>query len=160
MGAIVGGRAAGILAAVVGGLIAWFLWMPPRGSFTLEWPIGHLTVGLYITTTTILLLVRGLNETLKALESERDLSAELFRELQHRTANSLQAFPRCCGRTEAQSNAIPSVTLGVIDTARRPFEIMSRVNRRLYNPDRRLTRRWHSVARCPPHPIKTAAAPV
>jgi hypothetical protein len=107
MGAIVGGRAAGILAAVVGGLIAWFLWMPPRGSFTLEWPIGHLTVGLYITTTTILLLVRGLIETLKALESERDLSAELFRELQHRTANSLQAFPRRCRRTEAQSNAIP-----------------------------------------------------
>jgi len=28
---------------------------------------------------------RGLNQTLRALESERDLSAELFRELQHRT---------------------------------------------------------------------------
>jgi K+-sensing histidine kinase KdpD len=160
MGAMVGGRAAGILAAVVGGLIAWFLWMPPRGSFTLEWPIGHLTVGLYITTTTILLLVRGLNETLRALESERDLSAELFRELQHRTANNLQSISAMLRQNRSAIERDPSVTLGVIDTAHRRFEIMSRVNRRLYNPDRRLTRRWHSVARCPPHPIKMAAAPV
>src|ERR1700712_5848585 len=51
---LVGGRAAGILAAVVGGLVAWLLWLPPRGTFALDWPTGHLTVGLYIMTSTIL----------------------------------------------------------------------------------------------------------
>jgi two-component system, sensor histidine kinase PdtaS len=97
---LVGGRMAGILAAVLGGLIAWYLWLPPRHSFVLEWPAGHLSVVLYVVTSTILLLLtRGLNETLKALEKERDLSAELFRELQHRTANNCRAYRHYCGRT-------------------------------------------------------------
>src|SRR6266852_6179485 len=88
---LVGGRLAGNLAAVVGGIIAWYLWLPTRGTFALEWPTGQLTILLYVLTSTILLLsTRGLNETLRELEKERDLSAELFRELQHRTANNLQ----------------------------------------------------------------------
>ena len=53
---LVGGRAAGILAAVIGGIAAWYLWVPPRGTFELEWPVGHLTIALYITTSTVLLL--------------------------------------------------------------------------------------------------------
>src|SRR6476620_11906179 len=78
---LVGGRRAGILAAILGGIAAWYLWLPPRGTFSLEWPIGPLTILLYILTSTILLLLtRGLNETLKELEKERDLSAKLFRE--------------------------------------------------------------------------------
>jgi len=55
-----------------------------------------LTVALYIVTATILLfLMRGLNETMSASERERDLSAELFRELQHRVA---KVFRDCCGK--------------------------------------------------------------
>jgi two-component sensor histidine kinase len=133
---LVGGRAAGILAAVVGGLAAWYLWLPPRGTFALEWPTGHLTVGLYILTSTILLLLmRGLNETLKELESERDLSAELFRELQHRTANNLQSISAMLRQNRSAIKRDPSVALEVIDTAHRRFEIMSRINRRLYSPE-------------------------
>jgi K+-sensing histidine kinase KdpD len=133
---LVGGRAAGILAAIIGGLVAWFLWLPPRGTFALEWPSGHLTVALYILTSTILLLLmRGLNETLKALESERDLSADLFRELQHRTANNLQSISAMLLQNRNAIGRDPSLALGVIDTAHRRFEIMSRINRRLYSPD-------------------------
>src|SRR3981081_1536625 len=88
---LVGGRLAGIFAASGGGVIVWYLWLPPRGTFSLQWPTSHLTILLYVITSTILLLLtRGLNETLRDLEKERDLSAELFRELQHRTANNLQ----------------------------------------------------------------------
>jgi two-component sensor histidine kinase len=135
---LVGGRAAGILAAIVGGLVAWYLWLPPRGAFKLDWPIGHLSVGLYILTSTILLLLmRGLNETLRALESERDLSAELFRELQHRTANNLQSISAMLRQNRNAIERDSSVALGVIDTAHRRFEIMSRINRRLYSPDMR-----------------------
>jgi two-component sensor histidine kinase len=133
---LVGGRAAGILAAVVGGLVAWLLWLPPRGTFALEWPTGHLSVALYILTSTILLLLmRGLNETLRALESERDLSSELFRELQHRTANNLQSISAMLRQNRSAVERDPSLALGVIDTAHRRFEIMSRINRRLYSPE-------------------------
>jgi two-component sensor histidine kinase len=135
---LVGGRAAGILAAVVGGLVAWYFWLPPRGTFVLQWPTGHLSVALYIATSTILLLLmRGLNETLRALESERDLSTELFRELQHRTANNLQSISAMLRQNRETIQRDPSVALEVIDTAHRRFEIMSRINRRLYSPEMR-----------------------
>jgi two-component sensor histidine kinase len=118
---VVGGRLAGILAAVVGGLIAWYLWLPPRGTFSLDWPDSQLTIILYVVTSTILLLLtRGLNETLKELEKERDLSAELFRELQQ----NREAISRDPGKA-----------LDVVESAERRFEIMSRINRRLYNPE-------------------------
>src|SRR5258708_20183385 len=45
---VVGGRLAGILAAVVGGLIAWYLWLPPRGTFSLVWPHSPPPTILYL----------------------------------------------------------------------------------------------------------------
>src|ERR1700688_4823629 len=47
---------AGNRAAVVGGVIAWYLWLPTRGTLGLEWPTGQLTILLYVLTSTILLL--------------------------------------------------------------------------------------------------------
>ena len=133
---VVGGRLAGILAAVVGGLIAWYLWLPPRGTFAMEWPTGPLTIVLYIVTSIILLLLtRGLNETLKELEKERDLSAELFRELQHRTANNLQNVSALLRQNREAISRAPGKALEVLDSAERRFEIMSRINRRLCNPE-------------------------
>jgi two-component sensor histidine kinase len=125
---LVGGRLAGIAA--------WYLWLPPRGTFSLEWPIGPLTILLYILTSTILLLLtRGLNETLKELEKERDLSAELFRELQHRTANNLQNVSALLRTNREAIRRDPANALDILDSAERRFEIMSRINRRLYNPE-------------------------
>ena len=135
---VVGGRLAGILAAVVGGLIAWYLWLPPRGTFAMEWPTGQLTIFLYIVTSIILLLLtRGLNETLKELEKERDLSAELFRELQHRTANNLQNVSALLRQNREAIRRDPSKAIDVVESAERRFEIMSQINRRLYNPEMR-----------------------
>jgi two-component sensor histidine kinase len=132
---LVGGRMAGILAAVLGGLLAWYLWLPPRLTFVLEWPAGHLAVVLYAVTSTILLLLtRGLNETLKALEKERDLSAELFRELQHRTANNLQSVSALLRQNRKAIEDNPGKAVRIIDGAMNRFEIMSRINRRLYGP--------------------------
>ena len=133
---LVGGRVAGILAAVLGGLIAWYLWLPPRHSFMLEWPIGHLSFVLYgVTSTILLLLTRGLNETLKALEKERDLSAELFRELQHRTANNLQSVSALLRQNRKAIEDNPGKAIRIIDGAMNRFEIMSRINRRLYSQE-------------------------
>jgi two-component sensor histidine kinase len=133
---LVGGRRAGILAAILGGVVAWYFWLPPRRTFALEWPAGPLTILLYAATSTILLLLtRGLSETLRALEGERDLSAELFRELQHRTANNLQSVSALLQQNRRAVERDPAVALDVIDTAQRRFEIMSRLNRRLYNPE-------------------------
>src|SRR5258706_4804177 len=45
---VVGGRLAGILAAVVGCLIAWYLWLSPPGTLSLEWPGSPLPIVLYV----------------------------------------------------------------------------------------------------------------
>jgi two-component sensor histidine kinase len=133
---LTGGRMAGILCAIVGGLVAWYFWLPPRHTFVLLWPSGYLTVLLYVITSTILLLLtRGLNETLRALERERDLSAELFRELQHRTANNLQNVSALLRQNRRAIEADPSRAGSVIEAAERRFEVMSRINRRLYDPE-------------------------
>jgi two-component sensor histidine kinase len=133
---LVGGRAAGIAAAVLGGIVAWYLWLPPRRSFALEYPAGQLTIVLYaVTSTILLLLMRGLNETFKALEAERDLSAELFRELQHRTANNLHSVSALLQQNRRAVEKDPTVAVDIIVTAQRRFEIMSRINRRLYSPE-------------------------
>ena len=133
---LVGGRAAGILAAVIGGIASWYLWVPPRGSFALDWPVGHLTIALYVVTSVLLLLLmRGLNETMQALERERDLSADLFRELQHRTANNLQSISGMLRQNRRAIQSDPSVALNVIDAAELRFEVMSRINRKLYSPE-------------------------
>jgi two-component sensor histidine kinase len=133
---LVGGRLAGILAAVMGGIVAWYLWLPPRGTFSVEWPTAQLTILLYVLTSTILLLLtRGLNETLRELEKERDLSAELFRELQHRTANNLHNVSALLRQNREAIRREPSRAAEVIDSAERRFEIMSRINRRLYSPE-------------------------
>jgi two-component sensor histidine kinase len=88
-----------------------------------------------VTSTILLLLTRGLNETLKALEKERDLSAELFRELQHRTANNLQSVSALLRQNRKAIEDNPSKALRIIDGAMNRFEIMSRINRRLYSQE-------------------------
>ena len=99
-------------------------------------PTGQLTILLYIVTSIILLLLtRGLNETLKELEKERDLSAELFRELQHRTANNLQNVSALLRQNREAIRRDPGKAVDVVESAERRFEIMSRINRRLYNPE-------------------------
>jgi hypothetical protein len=134
--ALVGGRRAGILAAIIGGLAAWYLWMPPRRSWNLEWPTGYLSLALYAFSATIILLaVRSLNEAMRTLEAERDLSSTLFKELQHRTANNLQVVSAMLQRNRDLVRRHPEAAPAVIDAAATRFEVMSRINRLLYSPD-------------------------
>src|SRR5258707_15396738 len=70
---LVGGRIAGILSAIIGGVIAWDFWLPPRGRLRLEWPVWLFPAALNVVTSTVLLLlIRGLIETMPALEKERN----------------------------------------------------------------------------------------
>jgi K+-sensing histidine kinase KdpD len=93
---LVGGRLAGILAAGVGGIIAWYLWLPPRGTFSLEWPTAQLTILLYVLTSTILLpLTHGLNETLKDLERSVTYRRNCFVSYSTALPTTFKMFLRC-----------------------------------------------------------------
>jgi two-component sensor histidine kinase len=59
----------------------------------------------------------------------------LFRELQHRTANNLQNVSALLRQNRDAIRRDPSKAAELIDSAERRFEIMSRINRRLYSPE-------------------------
>jgi two-component sensor histidine kinase len=59
----------------------------------------------------------------------------LFRELQHRTANNLQNVSALLRQNREAIRRDPGKAVDVIESAERRFEIMSRINRRLYNPE-------------------------
>src|SRR5690606_14828142 len=47
----IGGRSAGITAAVLGGLLADYYLIAPTPSFALEWPAGWVAMGFYTLTS-------------------------------------------------------------------------------------------------------------
>ena len=52
---------------------------------------------------------------MKELEKERDLSAELFRELQHRTANNLQNVSALLRQNREEIRRDPGKALDVVE---------------------------------------------
>jgi K+-sensing histidine kinase KdpD len=94
--ALVGGLRAGILVALLSGLTAWYWFVAPIESFWLPWPDGYLIMIFFVITAAIqLYVIRTLNLAVDQLSEERDRTAVLFKELQHRVANNLQ-FVSCC----------------------------------------------------------------
>ena len=64
---------------------------------------------------------------MRSLEAPRGLSAELFRELEHRTTNNLQSLSAMLRQSQKQVERDPAAAIDVIDEASRRFEIMGRI---------------------------------
>jgi K+-sensing histidine kinase KdpD len=98
--ALVGGAEAAILAAVLGGLVAYWLFVPPEwgvASFRVEQLVSLV---LYGTSSAIIVLAaqsyRGLLQRLRTEEAVRRL---LNLELVHRNKNILAAVQAIVGQT-------------------------------------------------------------
>ena len=128
-----GGIRIGLAVAAVCTLVAWVLFFPPYGTFTLATP-HVITMGIFIVTAALeLYVIRGLNVAINDLSEARERSSTLFRELQHRVANNLQFVAallmrrrKLLGPDTAAADAIAS--------AQARLETMSRVHRRLHDP--------------------------
>jgi two-component sensor histidine kinase len=128
-----GGIRIGLAVAAVCTLVAWVLFFPPYGTFTLATP-HVITMGIFIFTAALeLYVIRGLNVAINDLSEARERSSTLFRELQHRVANNLQFVAallmrrrKLLGPDTAAADAIAS--------AQARLETMSRVHRRLHDP--------------------------
>ena len=128
-----GGIRIGLAVAAVCTLVAWVLFFPPYGTFTLATP-HVITMGIFIFTAALeLYVIRGLNVAINDLSEARERSSTLFRELQHRVANNLQFVAallmrrrKLLGPDTAAADAIAS--------AQARLETMSRVHRRLNDP--------------------------
>jgi two-component sensor histidine kinase len=136
LAALVSGVRAGILVTVLSGATAWYWFVAPIGSVWLPWPDGYILMIFFVTTASILLyIIRTLNLAVDQLWEERDRTATLFKELQHRVANNLQFVSSLLNWQRRTAISDPANSARALDIAQNRLELMGRIHRRLYDPE-------------------------
>jgi two-component sensor histidine kinase len=128
-----GGIRIGFAFALVSTIIAWTLFFPPYGTFTLATPHRISMLVFVVTASLELYVIWSLNLAMHALAESRERSNTLFRELQHRVANNLQ-FVSALLWLRRKTLPSDSAAAEALDTARARLQMMSRVHRRLHDP--------------------------
>jgi two-component sensor histidine kinase len=128
-----GGIRIGVGFAAVSTLIAWVLFFPPYGTFTLATPHRISMVIFVMTASLELYVIWSLNLAIHALAKSQERSNTLFRELQHRVANNLQFVSALLWRRR-KALAPDGPGAEALDAARARLDMMSRVHRRLHDP--------------------------
>lgn len=135
------GVRAGAVEAVLCGLAAWYYLIAPFNSFYLTSNTA-LALGFYIViVATDIALIAVMNGALARLSVERRRSEHLahsrelmFHELQHRVSNSLQVISSLL-QLQRRDVDDPAAR-AALDTAVARLNIVSRIQRRLHDPDR------------------------
>lgn len=142
------GPRCGIVAAVVCGLFAWYVFIPPRGAFDR----GTITAMLFYTgvVTVDIWLVHLMQASnarlLAAREDVRQLAEErghlveraelLFQEMQHRVGNNLQMVGAVLS-LQMRGLTEPTARRALSDAAAR-LQIIGTIQRQLYRQDGQL----------------------
>ena len=139
--AFLAGRGPAVLSAALSLLAAWYFFIEPLGSFTLNAPVATALAFFATVLLVDILLIHGLQQRQeKLVESQRELAAMaeqrtlLFKELQHRVANNLASISAMLRLQRRQIERDPAVALGVLGSADARIELMGRVHRQLYDP--------------------------
>lgn len=139
--AFVAGLGPGVVCATLSGLFAWYFFVPPLHSFVATFETG-VALSLYVFIVTVdLAVIHVMLQSLRKLRVAQALTATLhdeqrtmFHELQHRVANNM-AF--IASVLQLERRRAPALGGGVtaFDAAIARIEVMSRIHRRLYEPD-------------------------
>lgn len=137
----------GMVAAVLCGFFAWFLFIPPRMSLALD--LGSLTAMLFYSAVVAIDIVlvhlmqsatarlRAAREDVRQLAEERGHLAErsqvLFQELQHRVGNNLQMVGAVLA-LQMRSLSDPDAKKALSDATAR-LQVIGTIQRRLYRQD-------------------------
>jgi two-component sensor histidine kinase len=131
---MVGGLRAGVIVTVLSGLVGWWWLISPVE--TSPWPHGYLIIMFFVITAAIqLYVIRTLNLAVDQLSEERDRTATLFKELQHRVANNLQFVSSLLNWHRRTASSDPVAGAKALDMAHNRLELIGRIHRRLYDPD-------------------------
>ena len=139
--AFLGGTRQGVACAVLSTIAAWYWFIPPFGSFDLGFQALvalAFFMGVMAVDIVIIHLMNEAVERSKRQEAEASMLAEerrtLFQELQHRIANNLAFVSSLLGihKRRLSGNAEAAAAL---EDARLRLETLSRVHRRLYDPE-------------------------
>lgn len=137
----VAGRGPGIACAVLSGLAAWYVFVPPVFSFTVTPQVATAMLFYTGVVAVDIFLIDGLTRRQRQLEDSEarlaDMAAHqalLFKELQHRVANNLASVSSMLRLQRRQIERDPALALPLIDRADERIEMMGRVHRQLYDP--------------------------
>ncbi|WP_375394839.1 sensor histidine kinase [uncultured Sphingomonas sp.] len=129
----------GAIATAIGGLLAWYWFIPPRHLFVAT-PTAVTGLLLFVMTAGIpVLLVYWMQTANRALTVERETSERLaatrellFRELQHRVSNNLQVV---AGLLALQKRRVHDIDArAALDESARRLTVIGRISRQLYDP--------------------------
>ncbi|WP_324696648.1 sensor histidine kinase [Novosphingobium aerophilum] len=137
----------GVVAAVICGFFAWYLFIPPRFGFAFDSKtLVSLAFYLGVVTVDIALvhLMQSANsrlhvarENVRLLAEERGVLAErtelLFQELQHRVGNNLQMIGAVLS-LQMRGLAEPTARRAIANAAGR-LQVIGRIQRQLYKSD-------------------------
>ena len=134
------GRGPGIFAAILCGLISWYVFIPPFHSFKLA-PGTLLSLGFYTLVVTIdIALVHWMQRSNGWLVGERERSRQLieqrellFRELQHRVSNNLQVVAALLALQKR--DVTDERARLALDEASRRLTLIGKIHRQLHNPN-------------------------
>ncbi len=135
------GVRAGIVLAVICGLVAWFSFIPPVGSFSLD-GLSALALALYIfIVSTEIFLIHIMKSTLVDLREATARSAAMaasqalmFHELQHRVSNNLAVVSSLL-KLQRRDVSDPAAR-AALDAAAARLGTVARIQRALHDPDR------------------------
>lgn len=133
------GTRAGVLAAILCGMLSWYFFIPPTHVLVFN-TSTLVALGLYVFVVAVdIALIHWTQSAYRALERERAYSRAiaqnrelLFRELQHRVGNNLQMVGAMLRMQQRHVQGDGAKTL--IDASRR-VALIGSVQRKLYDPD-------------------------
>jgi two-component sensor histidine kinase len=92
-------------------------------------------VFFWVTAGIQLYVIHALNQAVETLSSERDRTAVLFRELQHRVANNMTFVAALLRMERKAMDENPQRAALLLEHAQSRLETMARIHRRLYDPE-------------------------
>ena len=135
------GTAPGALVGILGGLSAWYFFIPPFDSFMLTGG-SLLALVFYVFIVTVdIVLIHWMHVALDRLTVEKEATARyanerdlLFRELQHRVSNNL-AVVSALLNTQARVSSSAEATAALQQASAR-IGLVSKIQRQLHDPSR------------------------
>jgi two-component sensor histidine kinase len=87
--ALAAGRPSGVLALAYGGVLAWWLFLPPYFSFALDDPAQGVNLALYVVSSGLMVwLADTCRRAFHAIAEEQGMGTLLLCELRHRMKNT------------------------------------------------------------------------
>ncbi len=136
------GRGPAIMAGILSGLTAWYLFISPANTFFMSPQIALALLFFWGVIGIGVSIIDHLRNIAVRLEAERKINADLaeqraylFKELQHRVANNMSFLVAILSMQKAAVRDTPMEATEILDDAIRRIRLFSSIHRRLHDPE-------------------------